>query len=125
MEELKEEYVVYLLRDSSSGRTYIGTTNDLERRLRQHNGEIKGGAKYTTARGGDWRPMVVVRGFGMYGKTYALRFEWRAKRDANNKVISGLEARTKRMHELVESFNASEPDLPQPLTFYYDYSAAA
>ena len=27
--------------------TYLGITNNFKRRLRQHNGEIKGGAKYT------------------------------------------------------------------------------
>ena len=34
----------------SDGTYYTGTTPDLERRLRQHNGEIAGGAKYTRAR---------------------------------------------------------------------------
>ena len=38
---------VYLLKNSSNNRTYVGITNNLERRLRQHNGVIKGGAKYT------------------------------------------------------------------------------
>ena len=28
--------------------TYIGATNNLKQRIRKHNGEIKGGAKYTT-----------------------------------------------------------------------------
>jgi len=30
---------------------YCGITIDLKKRLRQHNGEIKGGAKYTRGRG--------------------------------------------------------------------------
>jgi len=29
---------------------YCGITTNLERRLKQHNGEIKGGAKYTMSR---------------------------------------------------------------------------
>ena len=40
---------VYML-ESSDGATYIGATVDLNRRLRQHNGEIKGGAKRTTSK---------------------------------------------------------------------------
>ena len=40
-------YNVYLLKNTHNNRTYLGITNNLERRLRQHNNEIKGGAKYT------------------------------------------------------------------------------
>ena len=40
-------YNVYLLKNTNNNRTYLGITNNLERRLRQHNNEIKGGAKYT------------------------------------------------------------------------------
>lgn len=29
-------YYVYLLRNSKTGRTYIGSTNDLKRRLKEH-----------------------------------------------------------------------------------------
>jgi predicted GIY-YIG superfamily endonuclease len=41
---------VYLLQ--SNKKTYIGATVNLQRRLRQHNREIKGGAKYTTSKKG-------------------------------------------------------------------------
>ena len=40
---------VYLL-VSTSGNTYVGATVDLNRRLRQHNKEIKGGAVATGTR---------------------------------------------------------------------------
>lgn len=40
-------FIVYLLKNTHSKYTYLGVTNKSERRIRQHNGEIKGGAKYT------------------------------------------------------------------------------
>ena len=40
---------VYLLR-CADGTFYTGITTDLARRLRQHNGELSGGARYTQAR---------------------------------------------------------------------------
>jgi len=38
-----------MLTNTSHNKTYIGITNNKQRRIRQHNGEITGGAKYTTA----------------------------------------------------------------------------
>ena len=38
-------YLVYILK--SDNLSYVGMTNDFFRRFRQHNQEIKGGAKYT------------------------------------------------------------------------------
>lgn len=45
----KTDYCVYLLTHETKNRTYVGITNNLKRRIRQHNGEIKGGARSTTA----------------------------------------------------------------------------
>ena len=45
----EKDYVVYLLKNTSNDRTYLGITNNSVRRLRQHNGDLKGGAKYTCA----------------------------------------------------------------------------
>lgn len=70
---------VYLL-VSSSGSTYVGATMDLNRRLRQHNKEIVGGAKATgakVARGETWRRHCYVSGFPDWAA--ALQFEWRWK----------------------------------------------
>lgn len=53
--------------------TYIGFTLDVPRRVRQHNGEITGGAK-RTARHRPWKPVVFVTGFA--SRTAALQFEW-------------------------------------------------
>ena len=43
-------WVVYLLRCADDS-LYCGITNHLDQRIRQHKGEIKGGAKYTRANG--------------------------------------------------------------------------
>lgn len=71
------EYLCYVLR--SGRRHYIGCTNNFGRRLRQHNGELAGGAKAT--RGGrPWTPVAVVVWFS---RVDALRYEWRLKRKRN------------------------------------------
>lgn len=67
-------YVCYTLVSADGRCTYVGITNCLARRLRQHNGELSGGAKYTTRRGSGWTVAWVVSGFGT--KVAALQFEW-------------------------------------------------
>lgn len=56
------EWVLYVLVSADAGRTYVGITSDLERRLSQHNGEVPGGAKST--RGG--RPWSVGATYGPF-----------------------------------------------------------
>ena len=70
---------VYLL-VSTNGNTYVGATVDLNRRLRQHNKEIKGGAHATgikVAQGEIWTRAAHVSGFPTWQS--ALQFEWRWK----------------------------------------------
>jgi len=72
-------YFVYLLL-SSSGSTYVGATIDLDKRLRQHNKEIKGGAHATgikVDKGESWVRAAHVAGFPDWPA--ALQFEWRWK----------------------------------------------
>ena len=72
-------WFVYLL-VAEDGATYVGATVDLEHRLRQHNGQIGGGAKAThvrVARGQTWRRHCYVSGFP--DNHAALQFEWRWK----------------------------------------------
>ena len=72
-------FFVYLLL-SSDNSTYVGATVNLERRLRQHNKEIKGGAYATgakVAKGEIWIRACHVEGFPDW--TSALQFEWRWK----------------------------------------------
>lgn len=70
----KDEYVCYILRSTKArARTYCGTTNDIIRRIRQHNGVITGGARATST-SQPWRIAGIVYGFS--SKSKALRFEW-------------------------------------------------
>lgn len=70
---------VYLLK-CSDNTTYIGATVDVQRRLRQHNNEIKGGAFATTSKakkGELWTRVCYVGNFPDWKS--ALQFEWRWK----------------------------------------------
>ena len=61
----------------NKGFTYVGASNDVHRRLRCHNGEIKGGAKYTTSKGPGWEHVCIINGFP--DKIAALQCEWAIK----------------------------------------------
>lgn len=71
----KQMYYVYWIQ--SGNRNYIGATVCIERRIRQHNGELAGGARRTRGRG-PWSKRCVVTGFRTW--TEALQFEWAFKR---------------------------------------------
>lgn len=70
-------WTVYVLVSIWSERTYVGVTNDLRRRLDQHNGQLPGGAKSTRA-GRPWRLGCTHGPFEDKGE--ALRIEFRLKK---------------------------------------------
>lgn len=69
-------YTVYILRSTMRHASlYIGSTTDPPRRLKQHNGAIKGGAARTSrASLRPWEMVGLVSGFP--GAVAALKFEW-------------------------------------------------
>ena len=94
-----KEFFVYLLESSCKRATYVGATVNLERRLRQHNKELSGGAHATgarVARGITWRRACHVAGFPTWQA--ALQFEWRFKqltrRERSDANQTPLERRT-------------------------------
>jgi predicted GIY-YIG superfamily endonuclease len=48
-----DSYTLYVLINRSNNCTYVGITNNPEQRIRRHNGEISGGAKYTKMKKGN------------------------------------------------------------------------
>lgn len=70
----------YILYNETNNKTYNGYTNNLERRLRQHNGEIKGGARYTTCRDNiQWKYLAIVECPEDMTKSDVLALEWMIK----------------------------------------------
>lgn len=104
-DEDNSAYICYVLRSFGDRRTYTGITNNVGRRFRRHNGEIKGGAKATRA-GRPWKIMCVIEGFA--SKRDALRFEWRAKRQraVNSKKLipmrGGLPCRCRNIYDVLD-----------------------
>ena len=66
--------LVYWIKSGS--KNYIGATTDFRRRLRQHNGELRGGARCTQGR--VWTQYRAVTGFTDWRD--CLKFEWHLKR---------------------------------------------
>ncbi len=85
---------------NQEGKTYVGFTTDVEKRLRQHNGEIKGGAKAT--KGYQWVRILVVTGFPT--QKSALQFEWKWKYLTRKaKGSSAVERRCNALLELLHN----------------------
>jgi len=107
-------YVYFL--SSTDGSTYIGATIDLKRRLRQHNGEIKGGAKRTTmkiAKGETWERLCYVGGFPDWKA--ALQFEWRWKQLSRKKqysMMNPIQRRTYALDELIHLNSSTNKAIP-------------
>ena len=87
MDTTMNSYFVYLLICSDGSASYVGATVDLDHRLRQHNGEIKGGAVATTSKltkNRSWIRAAHVRGFPDWKS--ALQFEWRWKQISRKRL---------------------------------------
>jgi structure-specific endonuclease subunit SLX1 len=69
-------HYVYILYSIENKRTYVGYTINPVRRILQHNGVLKGGAKYTCAFG-PWVLFCLIGGFN--DNIEALQAEWALK----------------------------------------------
>ena len=85
------EYYVYIVQCADES-LYTGITNDLERRMGQHNGAVPGGAKYTLGRS----PVSLVYTEACDSKSEALKRESSIKKLSRTKkmeLIHGLQKR--------------------------------
>ncbi len=102
-------YVYLLLATPHRDATYVGATVDLDRRLRQHNKEIKGGAVATSikvAKGNVWIRAVYVQGFPDWQA--ALQFEWRWKQ-LSRKLPANMAPLLRRMKALKQLLALERP----------------
>lgn len=91
--------------DNSGGPTYVGVTPDLDRRLRQHNGELTGGAKATSGKA--WRRACHVTGFP--NQRAVLQFEWAWKQRTKRYKGGGRTPLQRRLLALQELLSDSRP----------------
>ena len=71
----EEKWSFYII--INNGYTYAGVSPDVHKRIRKHNGEISGGAKYTLSKGSGWKHACLVHGFR--NKIESMQFEWAVK----------------------------------------------
>lgn len=110
----EKKWIFYII--SNNNYTYAGVSPNPERRLRQHNGEISGGAKYTTSKGKGWKHVCLVEGFR--NKIEALQFEWAVKH-VPPRNAGGLTNRIKKLYILLqkEKWTSKSPNANEvPLT---------
>lgn len=112
---------------SETGRTYVGFSTNLDRRLRQHNGELVGGAKAT--KGLSWKRICCVTGFPT--QQAALQFEWKWKHLSRKQAgATAVERRCSALVTLLNSEQSTSNALPfrtyeGPLSVILEDEAAA
>jgi predicted GIY-YIG superfamily endonuclease len=75
---------VYLLQSQTApNQTYVGYTNNLEKRIKQHNGELAGGALSTKR----YRPWVIIAYATFKTSKEALSVEYQIK---HSRKLSGI-----------------------------------
>jgi len=78
------KHCCYILKNDKDNCTYVGYTNDPTKRIRRHNGELAGGARFTTNRkkrtGCIWTFMTLIEPVNFdFTKNMALSLEWHIK----------------------------------------------
>lgn len=116
-QKLEPEWFFYIIQNGKY--TYAGVSPDPVQRLRKHNGEIKGGAKYTTSKGPGWKHVCIVSGFQT--KIQAMQFEWAVKHQPPRNV-GGIESRLKKMNDVIkkERWTSKSPlsaDIPLKIEY--------
>ena len=93
---MNESWSFYII--ENKGYTYAGVSPDPVRRLRKHNGEISGGAKYTKSKGPGWQHVCFIHGFET--KIQSMQFEWAVKHCAPRNA-GGVLNRIKKLYTVL------------------------
>ena len=93
-----KQWAFYIIRNKNA--TYAGVSPEPLRRLRQHNGELSGGAKYTKSVGEGWRHICLVHGF--QDKIQAMQFEWAVKH-VKPRSVGGVISRLNKLCSVLNS----------------------
>lgn len=91
----EKNWTVYLL-ECSDQSLYCGITNNLDKRLKQHRGEIPGGAKYTRSRS----PLKLVYQEKSGSKSDALKRELIIKKMKRSAKLQLIENRINSVADL-------------------------
>ncbi len=85
----KEKHFYTYIVECSDYTLYTGWTTDVDKRMRAHNGEIKGGAKYTKGR----RPITLLWAQEYPTKEEAQAKEYAVKQLSRNEKIAIVKGR--------------------------------
>ena len=113
-------YVYFI--ESTQGSTYIGATVNLERRIRQHNKEIKGGATATSNKvlnGEVWSYVCYVENFPTYNEALKFELRWKQISRILQKKNPKQKPREKRLEALKMLLELDKPTSKAML--YSDY----
>ena len=110
-------FFVYFIQ-STNGSTYIGATVELDKRIRQHNKELKGGATATSIKvlkGEIWSYVCYVENFPNWNE--ALKFEWRWKQisrmiQKTNPTQKPIERRLEALDKLLKLEKSTSKAVP-------------
>ena len=89
--------VCYCIQNENKKKTYVGATNNFDKRIRQHNSIISGGAKST--KGHIWFPLIHIIGFD--DRKSLLQFEWQWKHCLKSK-LKGLYRRIEMLEYILQ-----------------------
>lgn len=101
----KNKNYCYILRNNN--RTYIGYTLDPHRRIRQHNGEISGGARST--KGKFWEFLAIITSNDeKFTKKLALSIEWNLKnplgKNKRDKKFMGVDGKINTLNTVLNRY---------------------
>ena len=102
-------YYCYLLYTNTK-HTYIGATIDIDHRLRQHNGELVGGAKYTKIqiqKGLSWNRICYITNIPEWKS--ALQIEWKWKQLSRTEYKSIRHPIIRRLYCLKKLLELEKP----------------